>query len=117
MKKRVVLVPPAMEELAAMPLGLRGALLILVDVLEEEGRLTQPQGKIVDRDHRIFEIRAKDDEVQGRLLYHYLDDSDEVYGLVAFVKKTEKTPKQVIELAKKRLKLVLKGAWGESHGN
>jgi phage-related protein len=94
-----------------MPLELRGSLLALVGVLEREGRLAKPQGKIVDRDNRIFEIRAKEDKLKGRVLYCYLSGSGTIYGLVAFIKKTRRIPKEMIDLARKRLKLLLKGGW------
>jgi phage-related protein len=49
----------------------------------------------------LFEIRAKAQEGIGRSLYCYLKGR-RIVILVAFVKKSNKTPKLELELAKKR---------------
>lgn len=71
MKKQFVLILPAQKEMAELPLKLRGELWELVGVLEEKGTLAFPQGRIVDEERRIFEIRAHDDGQQVRILYYY----------------------------------------------
>jgi len=91
MKKKFVLIPPAQDELMAMPLGLQIELRGVVKVLEENGALEYPDGKLVDYEKRIFEIRAHDDGQQARVLYYYWNGNDVIYGLAAFVKKTRQT--------------------------
>lgn len=53
----------------------------------------------------LFEIRAKAKEGIGRGLFCYLE-GQHIYVLNVFVKKSNKTPKQEIELARERLKEV-----------
>lgn len=111
MKKRFVFIPPAQDELAELPKALQDELLGFVKVLERNGTLVSPQGEIVDREKRIFEIRGQDDGQQARILYYYWNGGDLVYGLVVFVKKTRETPLKEINLARKRLVQVKKGMW------
>jgi len=111
MKKQFVLILPAQKEMAELPLKLRGELWELVGVLEEKGTLAFPQGRIVDEERRIFEIRAHDDGQQARILYYYWDGNDLIFGLVVFVKKKQKMPKEEINLARKRLVQLKKGNW------
>lgn len=56
---------------------------------------------------RLFEIRAKADEGIGRGLFCYLKGKH-IYVLHAFVKKSEKTPKKELDLARQRQKEVQK---------
>ncbi|WP_411572103.1 type II toxin-antitoxin system RelE/ParE family toxin [Xenorhabdus nematophila] len=55
----------------------------------------------------LFELRAKAQEGIGRGLFCYLDGSN-IYILHAFVKKSQKTPKKDLDLAKSRMKEVKK---------
>jgi phage-related protein len=48
------------------------------------------------------ELRVDDGDVTWRILYHV--DSDAIVVLAVFLKKSRTTPKQVIEIAKKRLR-------------
>jgi len=111
MKKRFVFIPPALDELTGLPQKLQDELLGLVEVLERNGALVSPQGEIVDREKRIFEIRGHEDGQQSRALYYYWGEDDLIYGLVVFVKKTRKTPIGEINLAGKRLVQLKKGMW------
>jgi phage-related protein len=115
LKKVFVLIPPAQKELEDMPVDVQAALGALIKVLKEEGRLAPPQGKLVDRAERIFEMRVEENELQGRMLYYYIDKDGAVYGLVAFIKKKRKTPKQEFDLARQRLRLLKQGVWREEH--
>jgi|GEM_PF-1639088 len=111
MKKQFVLISPAREEMAELPLKLRGELWELVGFLEEKGTLAFPQGRIVDEEKRIIEIRAHDDGQQARILYYYWNGSNLIYSFVAFVKKTKETPLKEINLARKRLVQLKKEMW------
>jgi phage-related protein len=53
----------------------------------------------------LFEIRAKAQEGIGRSLFCYLK-GQQIFVLHAFVKKSQKTPKKELELAKSRQKEV-----------
>jgi len=111
MKKLFVLIPPAQGELAELPQELQDELLGFVKVLEKNGTLVSPQGDIVDKEKRIFEIRGHDDGQQARILYYYWNGGDLIYGLVACVKKTRETPLKEINLARRRLVQLKKGMW------
>jgi phage-related protein len=111
MKKQFVLISPAQDELAELQPELQDELLGLVIVLERNGTLAPPQGDIVDKEKRIFEIRGHDDGQQARILYYYWNGGNLIYGLVVFVKKTRETPPKEINLARKRLSQLKKGMW------
>jgi len=111
MKKQFVLISPAQDELAELPQELQDELLGFVKVLEKNGTLVPPQGDIVDKEKRIFEIRAHDDGQQARILYYYWNGGELIYGLVVFVKKTRETPLKEINLARRRLVQLKKGMW------
>ena len=55
----------------------------------------------------LYEIRAKGKEGIGRSLY-CMAQGREIVILHSFVKKTQKTPKKELDIAKKRMKEVLK---------
>lgn len=111
MKKQFVLVPPAIEEMTVLSLGLRGELWELIGFLEEKGTLAFPQGRIVDGEKRIFEIRAHDDGQQARVFYYYWNGGNLVYGLVVFIKKAKETPRKEMNLARRRLVQLKQGMW------
>ena len=113
MKKIFVLILPAQKEFEDMSVELQAALRALIKVLEQYGHLAPPQGKIVDRAERIFEMRVEENHLQGRMLYYYIDEDGAVYGLVVFIKKKQKTPKKELDLARHRLRLLKQGAWRE----
>jgi len=79
-------------------------LLHIIEMIEEKGPelglpYTAPMGR------GLFEVRAKGKEGIGRSLFCMLKGK-EVVILHSFVKKTRKTPKKDLELAKKRMKEV-----------
>ena len=55
----------------------------------------------------LFEIRAKGKEGIGRSFYCTLKEK-EIVILHSFIKKSQKTPKRELDLAKKRMKEVKK---------
>ncbi len=61
-----------------------------------EGSLVKPLGK------GLWEIRSRLDNRIARILFVFSDG--EIVLLNGFIKKTQKTPKQEIELARKRAK-------------
>jgi hypothetical protein len=68
MKKRFESISPVVDELAAMPLELRGAIYSVIGVLEEHGTLVYPDGGLVDGRARLFEIRAHFHNQEARVL-------------------------------------------------
>lgn len=75
------------------------------DVLSKDYTLIETQGieyvRIKHLQGNIFEIKSK----EIRSLFKYCSGQIIIIGVV-FVKKTKKTPKEIIKLAKKRLKEV-----------
>lgn len=90
------------SESLSFPAGILANLLHILEMIEEYGPAlgkphTTPMG------NGLFEIRAKGKEGIGRSLFCTMSEK-EVVILHSFVKKTQKTPKKHIDLAKKRLK-------------
>ena len=81
-------------------------MLKLLELIEKHGaNLGSPHTESMGEG--LFEIRAKAQEGIGRGLFCYLKGKH-IYVLSAFVKKTQKTPKKEIHLAKDRQKEVQK---------
>ena len=88
------------------PKKLKAKYLRIVDLIEEHGaQLGEPLTKQIDKG--LFEIRIKAQEGIARALYCYVVDK-EIIILHAFIKKTQKTPANAIQLAKKRMNEVKK---------
>ena len=94
------------DEILAMPPKIQARMLKLLELIEEHGaNLGEPHTKPMG--DGLFEIRAKAQEGIGRGLFCYLDGPN-IKVLHAFVKKSKKTPKKDIDLAKERMKEVKK---------
>ena len=88
----------------SFPVGVLVNFLHIVEMIEEFGPAlgkpyTAPMGK------GLFEIRSKGKEGIGRSFFCGVKDR-EVVILHSFVKKSQKTPKKEIELARTRMKEV-----------
>lgn len=88
------------EAILDMPPKIQARMLKLLELIEKHGANlgpphTEPMGD------GLFEIRAKAQEGIGRSLYCYLKGK-RIIVLHAFIKKTQKTPKQDIGLARLR---------------
>ncbi len=89
-----------------LPSGILASLLHIMEMIEELGpNLGKPYvGKL---DSGLYEIRSKGKEGIGRSLYCTIKGK-EIVILHSFIKKTQKTPKKDLDLAKKRMKEVLR---------
>ena len=89
-----------------LPPGILASLLHIMEMIEELGpNLGKPYvGKL---DSGLYEIRSKGKEGIGRSLYCTIKGK-EIVILHSFIKKTQKTPKKDLDLAKKRMKEVLR---------
>ena len=88
------------EDILGMPPKIQARMIKLLELIEKHGANlgaphTEPMGD------GLFEIRAKAQEGIGRSLYCYMKGRH-IVVLHAFVKKGKKTPKQDLDLAKKR---------------
>ena len=89
-----------------MPPKIQARMLKLLELVEKHGaNLGSPHTESMG--DGLFEIRAKAQEGIGRGLFCYLKGKH-IYVLSAFVKKTQKTPKKEIQLARYRQREVQK---------
>ena len=92
------------DAIIEMPPKIQARMIRLLELIEAHGANlgsphTEPMGD------GLFEIRAKAKEGIGRALFCYMKGKH-IYMLHAFVKKSQKTPKKDINLAKTRMKEV-----------
>ncbi|PSU86792.1 type II toxin-antitoxin system RelE/ParE family toxin [Photobacterium kishitanii] len=92
------------DEILAMPPKIQARMIKLLELIELHGANLGPPHTDSMGDG-LFEIRAKAQEGIGRGLFCYLK-GQHVYVLRAFVKKTNKTPKKEIDLARERMREV-----------
>ena len=88
------------------PPGILANFLHIAEMIEEFG-LTLGKPYTASMGGGLFEIRAKGKEGIGRSLYCIVKGK-EIIILHSFIKKSQKTPKKELDLAKKRMKEVNK---------
>lgn len=92
-------------EIEALPAGLQARLIRLMEMVESVGleQLHEPHVKHLDG--KLWELRAKASEGIARGLYVTITGR-RVVILHVFVKKSQKTPKSALDIAKQRMKQV-----------
>lgn len=103
MQWRVVTLAPVDDEIAALPPGLRARLVRLLQAVEDVGldQLHAPHVKHLDG--KLWELRASAAEGIARGIYVTVTGR-RVVVLHVFEKKTQKTPRRALDIAKERLK-------------
>ena len=92
------------RETLAFPPGILANSLHIMEMIEEHGpALGKPHTAPIGGG--MFEIRAKGKEGIGRSLFCGIKNQ-EIVILHSFIKKTQKTPKKDLDLAKRRMKEV-----------
>ena len=92
------------DAIIEMPPKIQARMIRLLELMEEHGaKLGAPHTTPVG--DGLFELRAKAKEGIGRALFCYMK-GEHFYILHAFVKKSRKTPKKDLDLAKTRMKEV-----------
>ena len=91
------------EEFMKLPKEIRSKVYWIADLIEKEGLEEIGMPYIRHIQGKLWEIRAKGRNVAGRSLY-VAAQGKRVIILRSFVKKTEETPLEEIELSLKRLK-------------
>ena len=88
------------------PAGILANFLHITEMIEDLGpNLGRPYvGKL---DSGLYEIRAKGKEGIGRSIY-CMAKGKEIVILHSFIKKSQKTPKKELDLARRRMKEVVK---------
>ncbi len=94
------------DNILDMPPKIQARMLKLLELMEKHGANLGPPHTESMGDG-LFEIRAKAKEGIGRSLFCYLDGPN-IHILHTFVKKSQKTPKKDLDLAKDRMKEVKK---------
>lgn len=109
MKWKVTFYHGAQKQLAKWPVGIQAAFTRIVDLIELHGpnECIIPFSYIKPLGNKLFEIRAKGKEGIARAFF-CATENREVIILHNFIKKTQKTPKKELVLARKRLKEILK---------
>jgi len=93
-------------EIMALPTTLRAGYVFLSGKMKEKGpNLGMPYTRAMG--NGLFEIRIKGQEGIARVFY-CTQTNHEIVMLHSFIKKTEATPKKELDIAKKRLKEVIK---------
>lgn len=96
------------EAILEMPSKIQARMLKLLDLVEKHGaNLGSPHTEPIG--DGLFEIRAKAQEGIGRSLYCYMK-GPHIMVLHAFIKKTNKTPKSDLDIARKRQAEVKNGS-------
>ena len=92
-------------EIEALPPGLQARLVRLLEMIETVGleQLREPHVKHLEG--KLWELRAKATEGIARGLYVTIAGR-RVIVLHVFVKKSQKTPRGALEIARERLKVV-----------
>lgn len=94
------------EEILSLPDGLLARYLRLTDLMLEFGaNLGLPHTKSIESG--LFELRVKSKEGIARIFF-CLKVGKKIIMLHSFIKKSQKTPKKEIRIAKSRMKEVLK---------
>lgn len=90
---------PVEDFMSSLDLKMRVKLIGLLEILEEKGnQLREPYSKHLE--DGIFEIRCKTGRNISRVLYFFYYEG-KIILTNGFIKKTQKTPRKEIELAKK----------------
>jgi phage-related protein len=88
------------DNILDMPPKIQARMIKLLELIEKHGaNIGSPHTESMG--DGLFEVRAKAKEGIGRSLYCYMKGRH-IVVLHAFVKKSNKTPKQDLDLAKKR---------------
>lgn len=96
---------PVEKFLLSLDLKMRAKLLGILQILQEKGPLLrEPYSKHLDSG--IFELRGKSGSNITRVLYFFYCGG-KIVLTNGFVKKSQKTPRSELELAKKRRKIYL----------
>ena len=98
----VAFLPAARAELLDLPVGLRGRLLRLIDVVQRAGleQLHEPHARHLDG--KLWELRVSAQEGIARGIY-VTQVGRRVVVLHVFVKKSQKTPARALNLARSRM--------------
>lgn len=96
------------EWLDGLPSDIKARVTRIVEMLVSFGphNVREPYVKHIEGHKKLFEIRAKGKDGIARVFY-FTASGRRIILLHGFMKKTEKTPKQEIEIAQSRMREVM----------
>jgi len=101
MKWDILVHPDAIDELDQLPSDMKAKLARLLELIQQLGPLELREPHVKNLGNKLWEIRLSGRDGISRVIYVAL--SQKRVGLLhAFIKKTQKTPKQAMECALKR---------------
>jgi len=90
------------KDILSWPVGIQADFLKIVELMMHHGSdLGAPKTKAIEKG--LFEIRAKGKEGIGRAFY-CTRKGERIIILHGFIKKSQKTPKRDLDIARKRIK-------------
>jgi phage-related protein len=101
----VEFLPAAKDERSALPVDMRSRLGRIIDVIETRGRNELPRGWVRSLGDKLWELRLTGRDGIARAIY-VTASGRRVVILRIFIKKTQKTPPQELDIALKRAKEV-----------
>lgn len=104
---KVIVLEVCLKEIKSFPTGIKEEIVDLIHDLEMEVSLSMPISRRMEGMGKgVFELRLSNKDGTYRLIY-LIKKKDAIYLIHAFQKKTNKTPKKSIDVAKKRIKSIL----------
>jgi phage-related protein len=105
MRWTVETLAPVDAEIEALPIGLQARVVRLLEMIENIGLEQMHEPHVKHLEGKLWELRAKAREGIARGIYVAVEGR-RVVVLHVFVKKTEKTPRRALDLARERLRQV-----------
>ena len=90
------------EEIEALSLKMRAKLEHILNLLQDYGPLYVREPYVKHLQDKLWEIRLKDKDGIARVIY-ILTNKKRIVLLHAFIKKTQKAPKEAFKIALKRM--------------
>ena len=106
MRWTVETLDPVDDEIEALPPGLQARVLRLLEMIENIGLEQVHEPHVKHLEGSLWELRAKAREGIARGIY-VTASGRRVVVLHVFVKKTQKTPRRALEIARTRMKQVM----------
>ena len=91
------------EEISSLPPDMRAKLIKYSEIIEEFGFQHLPRDVVKHLEDKLWELRIKGRDGISRAIYINVFEKRMII-LRVFIKKTQKTPKQELEIARQRTK-------------
>ena len=108
-KKRFIELPPVEKFIAGLPEAVRIEYRDIIDELEKNGRLAMPTGEKLHGN--MFAIRVI--QTANMRVFYVYGVKDFIYGIHAYIKKTQQIPKSEMKQAQAIAKILRQKGWIE----